>query len=163
VNNAYPDIQGWAMIGGWPLFTSTLLTDLNPNKIKVASVDALPEQLAYVDKGVVPVLPAQSVYLWGDVGVRTIVDELHFNNRLPPARAMRSAVRTARARAHSERFSPVSTRPTMAPCSSTASRCASTDRATRSPRASGWCIRSSPSARISPSRRICALARSQLD
>ena len=21
VNNAYPDIQGWAMIGGWPLFT----------------------------------------------------------------------------------------------------------------------------------------------
>ena len=30
VNNAYPDIQGWAMIGGWPLFTQSLLTDLNP-------------------------------------------------------------------------------------------------------------------------------------
>ena len=69
VNNAYPDIQGWAMIGGWPLFTQSLLTDLNPARIKVASVDALPEQLAYVEKGVVPVLLAQSVYLWGDVGV----------------------------------------------------------------------------------------------
>jgi ribose transport system substrate-binding protein len=83
VDNAYPDIQGWAMIGGWPLFTSTLLTDLNPNKIKVASVDALPEQLDYVDKGVVPVLLAQSVYLWGDIGVRTIVDKLHFNKEVP--------------------------------------------------------------------------------
>ena len=76
VNNAYPDIQGWAMIGGWPLFTQTLLTDLNPARIKVASVDALPAQLAYVDRGVVPVLLAQSVYLWGYVGVNSIVDKL---------------------------------------------------------------------------------------
>ena len=35
VNNAYPDIQGWAMIGGWPLFSQSLLTDLNPARIKV--------------------------------------------------------------------------------------------------------------------------------
>jgi ribose transport system substrate-binding protein len=84
VNNAYPDIQGWAMIGGWALFSQSLLTDLNPARIKVASVDALPEQLAYVEKGVVPVLLAQSVYLWGDVGVRTIVDKLHFKKDVPP-------------------------------------------------------------------------------
>jgi ribose transport system substrate-binding protein len=83
VDNAYPDIQGWAMIGGWPLFTTALLKDLNPAKIKVASVDALPAQLAYVDQGVVPVLLAQSVYLWGDVGVRTIVDKLHFKKDVP--------------------------------------------------------------------------------
>jgi ribose transport system substrate-binding protein len=84
VDNAYPDIQGWAFIGGWPLFTQSLLTDLNPAKIKVASMDALPAQLEYVEKGVVPVLLAQSVYLWGDVGVRTIVDKLHFNRDVPP-------------------------------------------------------------------------------
>ena len=30
--NAYPQIQGWAMIGGWPLFTQTLLTDLDPKQ-----------------------------------------------------------------------------------------------------------------------------------
>ena len=76
VNNAYPGIQGWAMIGGWPLFTQTLLTDLDPARIKVAAVDALPAQLAYVERGVVPVLLAQSVYLWGYVGVNTIVDKL---------------------------------------------------------------------------------------
>ena len=83
VNNAYPDIQGWAMIGGWPLFTQTLLTDLDPKRIKVASVDALPAQLAYVDKGVVPVLLAQSVYLWGDIGVRTIIDKIYFKKDVP--------------------------------------------------------------------------------
>jgi ribose transport system substrate-binding protein len=83
VNNAYPDIQGWAFIGGWPLFTRSLLTDINPAKMKVASVDALPAQLEYVEKGVVPVLLAQSVYLWGDVGVRTIVDKLHYKKDVP--------------------------------------------------------------------------------
>ena len=40
VGNAYPDIQGWAMIGGWALFTQSLLTDLDPNRVKIASVDA---------------------------------------------------------------------------------------------------------------------------
>ena len=34
VQNAYPQIQGWAMIGGWPLFTQTLLTDLDPAKVE---------------------------------------------------------------------------------------------------------------------------------
>lgn len=83
VNNAYPEIRGWAMIGGWPLFTRTLLTDLDPNVIKVVSVDALPAQLAYVDKGITPVLIAQPVYEWGYVGVKTIVDKLHFKKEIP--------------------------------------------------------------------------------
>ena len=72
---------------------------------------------------------------------------------------MRSAARTARARARWERFSPASTRLTTARCSSTENPCASTGRATRSPPAWGWCTRSSRSARISPSPRISASAR----
>jgi ribose transport system substrate-binding protein len=75
--NAYPQIQGWAMIGGWPLFTPTLLTDLDASKVKIVSVDALPAELAYVDKGLAPVLLAQPVYQWGYVGVKTIFDKVH--------------------------------------------------------------------------------------
>ena len=71
VQNAYPQIQGWAMIGGWPLFTQTLLTDLDPKKVKIVSVDALPAELAYVEKGLAPVLLAQPTYLWGYVSVQT--------------------------------------------------------------------------------------------
>jgi ribose transport system substrate-binding protein len=76
VNNAYPEVNGWAMIGGWALFTQTLLTDLDPARTKVVSVDALPAELAYVDKGIAPVLLAQPVYMWGYVGVQTIVDHV---------------------------------------------------------------------------------------
>ena len=83
VDNAYPDIQGWAFIGGWPLFAQSLLTDGTFAKLKVASVDALPAELAYVDRGVVPVLLAQPVYKWGYVGVQTIVDKVHFKKDVP--------------------------------------------------------------------------------
>ncbi|MGH7712208.1 MAG: substrate-binding domain-containing protein [Gemmatimonadaceae bacterium] len=83
VNNAYPEIGGWAMIGGWPLFTQTLLTDLNPQRIKVVAVDALPAELVYVDKGVAPILLAQPVYQWGYVGVQTIVDKIHHKKDVP--------------------------------------------------------------------------------
>ncbi|HET9982039.1 MAG TPA: substrate-binding domain-containing protein, partial [Longimicrobiales bacterium] len=83
VNNAYPDVRGWAMVGGWPLFTRTLLTDLDPSRTKVVAVDALPAELAYVEKGIAPVLLAQPVYQWGYVGVKTIVDKLHFHRDVP--------------------------------------------------------------------------------
>ena len=83
VSNAYPDIQGWAMIGGWALFTQSLLTDLNPARVKVVSVDALPAELAYVDKGLAPVLLAQPVYQWGYVGVKTIVDKVYLKKDVP--------------------------------------------------------------------------------
>jgi ribose transport system substrate-binding protein len=83
VNNAYPEITGWAMVGGWPLFTQTLLTDLSTQRMKIVAVDALPDQLAYVEKGIVPVLLAQRIYDWGYVGVKAIVDKLHFKKDVP--------------------------------------------------------------------------------
>jgi ribose transport system substrate-binding protein len=83
VGNAYPDLQGWAMVGGWPLFTRTLLADLSAEKLKIVAVDALPAQLPYVDKGLAPVLIAQPVYDWGKVGVGTIVKKVHFKEQVP--------------------------------------------------------------------------------
>src|SRR6185503_19868897 len=81
--NAYPQIQGWAMIGGWPLFTPTLLTDLDPKRIKIVAVDALPAELAYVEKGLAPVLLAQPTYLWGYVSVQRIVEKVHLKQDVP--------------------------------------------------------------------------------
>ena len=81
--NAYPEIQGWAMIGGWALFTQTLLTDLDPKKVKIVSVDALPAELAYVDRGLAPVLFAQPTYLWGYVSVKTIFDHVYSKQEVP--------------------------------------------------------------------------------
>ena len=83
VNNAYPEVSGWAMVGGWALFTQSLLTDLDPKRMKIVSVDALPAELAYVEKGIAPVLLAQPVYQWGYVGVQTIVDKVYFKKDVP--------------------------------------------------------------------------------
>jgi ribose transport system substrate-binding protein len=81
--NAYPEIQGWAMIGGWALFTRALLTDLDPKKVKIVSVDGLPAMLPYVDQGLAPVLFAQPCYLWGSESVRTIFNHVYSKQDVP--------------------------------------------------------------------------------
>jgi ribose transport system substrate-binding protein len=83
VQNAYRDLQGWAMVGGWPLFTPTLLTDLDPARTKIVAVDALPAQLAYVERGLAPVLLAQPTYLWGYVSVQRIFDKVQLQQDVP--------------------------------------------------------------------------------
>ena len=53
--NANPDINGWAMVGGWPLFTQDALK-WPPGTVKVVSVDALPAQLNYLKDGHVQIV-----------------------------------------------------------------------------------------------------------
>jgi ribose transport system substrate-binding protein len=81
--NAYPDITGWAMIGGWPLFTKSLLTDLDPAKVKVVAVDCLPAELPYIEKGIAPVLLAQPTYMWGHVSVEKVIDKIYLKKDVP--------------------------------------------------------------------------------
>jgi len=95
VMNAYPDLQGFAMIGGWALFTQTLLTDLDPKKVKIVSVDALPAELPYIDKGLAPVLFAQPTYLWGYVSVKTIFDHVYLK-KVVPAHVQMDLVRVSK-------------------------------------------------------------------
>jgi ribose transport system substrate-binding protein len=83
VMNAYPDIDGWAMIGAWPLFTKSLLTDLDPNKVKVVAIDALPAELPYIAKGIAPVLLAQPTYKWGYVSVEKVIDKIYLKKDVP--------------------------------------------------------------------------------
>ncbi|MHB0946644.1 MAG: substrate-binding domain-containing protein [Sedimentisphaerales bacterium] len=86
--NAYPQINAWAMIGGWPLFTTTLLKDLDPQKVTVVSVDALPAELPYIEKGITPILLAQPTYLWGAISVEKIIDKIYLNKDVPQINKM---------------------------------------------------------------------------
>ncbi|MCW5765440.1 MAG: substrate-binding domain-containing protein [Phycisphaeraceae bacterium] len=72
---ANPQITGWAMVGGWPLFTKNGL-DKVAGKAKVVAVDALPAQLEYLRNGQCEVLLGQKVYEWGYESVRLIMDRL---------------------------------------------------------------------------------------
>ena len=98
VNKTHPDLKGWAMIGGWPMFESArrkdVLKDLQMRGQKVVAIDALPDQLRFVDVGVA-VLLGQPVYEWGTVTVSTIVDKLH-NKKDISGRIPRELVRVSR-------------------------------------------------------------------
>jgi len=84
---AHPQLKGWAMVGGWPLFRSSqspaMMAEIQKRGLKIVAVDALPEQLIYVERGLVPVLWAQPLYDWGAVGVSTIVDKLLLKKTVP--------------------------------------------------------------------------------
>ncbi len=80
--NANPGIQGWAFIGGWPLFTTDALK-WPAGSIKVASVDALPAQLGYLKDGHVEVLLAQDCYGWGTKSVELLLEKI-LNHQNPP-------------------------------------------------------------------------------
>lgn len=75
VQTANPDIAGWAMVGGWPLFSDALM-NWKPGEVKIVAVDALPAQLKYVEAGIVQVLLAQRVYHWGYRSVEILTAKL---------------------------------------------------------------------------------------
>jgi ribose transport system substrate-binding protein len=83
VMQANPDITGWAMIGGWPLFTENALK-WEPGSVQCVAVDALPAQLAYIRSGHVPVLLAQQCYEWGHRSVELLIAKI-IDHRDPPA------------------------------------------------------------------------------
>ena len=79
--NANPGIQGWAFIGGWPLFTTDALK-WPAGSIKVASVDSLPAQLGYLRSGHVEVLLGQDCYGWGTKSVEILLEKI-LKNQTP--------------------------------------------------------------------------------
>jgi ribose transport system substrate-binding protein len=76
VMQANPDITGWVMIGGWPLFTDNALK-WSPGAVKCVSVDALPAELTYLRSGHVQILLAQQVYEWGYRSTEHLINKLH--------------------------------------------------------------------------------------
>lgn len=77
VMQANPEITGWALVGGWPLFTDNALK-WAPGTVKCVSVDALPAQLPYLKTGHVQLLLAQHCYLWGYRSVEHLLNKVHF-------------------------------------------------------------------------------------
>jgi ribose transport system substrate-binding protein len=73
--STHPEIEGWAMVGGWPLFAKNALK-WTPGSVRVVSVDALPAQLAYLESGHVGVLFAQDCYGWGYKSVEILLNKL---------------------------------------------------------------------------------------
>ncbi|HWB53419.1 MAG TPA: substrate-binding domain-containing protein, partial [Tepidisphaeraceae bacterium] len=81
-----PQITGWALVGGWPLFTKGAIKT-PPGQVKIVSVDALPPQLWYVENGYVDALYAQDCYGWGYKSVQFLMDKI-VDGKNPPKTRM---------------------------------------------------------------------------
>ena len=76
VQTSNPDITGWALVGGWPLYTDNALDGIYENA-KVVSLDPLPQPLQYLKAGQVQCLVGQPYFGWGYESVKMIVEKLH--------------------------------------------------------------------------------------
>jgi ribose transport system substrate-binding protein len=85
--SANSSINAWCMVGGWPLFTQSLL-NLDPKKVKIVAIDCLPAELPYIDKGIAPVLLAQPTYQWGYQSVQIIAKKLIYGQKVEPKNKM---------------------------------------------------------------------------
>jgi len=77
-----PDLKGWAMVGSWAFFGEKLIDAIEPGKIKIVAVDALPVQLKYIEKNYVQVLLGQPTFTWGEIPVKTVIDKIYFNKKV---------------------------------------------------------------------------------
>jgi ABC-type sugar transport system substrate-binding protein len=78
----YPDLKGWAMVGSWAFFGQRLKDVIEPGKIKIVAVDALPVQLEYIEKDYVQILLGQPTFTWGEVSVQTVIDKIYLNKKV---------------------------------------------------------------------------------
>jgi ribose transport system substrate-binding protein len=102
VMQANPDLAGWGLLGGWPLFTDNALR-WSPGTIQCVAVDALPPELQYVRSGHVQLLLSQDVYGYGYRAVEHLVNKLQFKKE--PARAIDDTPLTEVTKENVEAFS----------------------------------------------------------
>lgn len=69
-------IDGWALAGGWPMYTEGGLSGV-PEGVPVVSIDLLPQTLDYLESGAVEALVGQPYYDWGYQSVSLLFDRLH--------------------------------------------------------------------------------------
>lgn len=72
-SRARPDLRGWALVGGWPLFANGALASVDAKRTAVVSWDALPPEWSYLESGKVRLLLAQRVFHWGVESVNLLL------------------------------------------------------------------------------------------
>jgi ribose transport system substrate-binding protein len=77
VQGANPDITGWAMVGGWPLFTEKALDGVADKGVKVVAIDIVDTELVYVRSGEVQMLVGQNCHGWGSESVKLLYNLAH--------------------------------------------------------------------------------------
>ena len=76
VMQAHPEVNGWAMLAGWALFSDRALK-WSPGAVKLTAIVSHPATLQYIREGYTNLLLAQQVYEWGVRPVDLLFDAVH--------------------------------------------------------------------------------------
>ncbi|MGE5507925.1 MAG: sugar-binding protein [Chitinophagales bacterium] len=83
-NRANPGLDGWFMVGGWPLFApEEALGFLKSFKGKIVAFDTLPSELKFVTSGTVHGLVGQKFDAMGRDSVRFLVEMIRDGKKFP--------------------------------------------------------------------------------
>jgi len=82
VMQAHPEVNGWAMLAGWALFSDRALK-WTPGTVKLAAIVSHPATFQYIREGYTDELLAQQVYNWGARPVDLLFDAVE-NGKYPP-------------------------------------------------------------------------------
>jgi len=85
VTKVHPDLDGWVMVGGWPLFAPLPgpFRFIDVDTTKVVSFDAIPQQLDYLEEGLVYGLVGQRLEAWGYHSVRILKEIIVDGKKFP--------------------------------------------------------------------------------
>ena len=86
----YPDLSAWLSTGGWPVFTRTPTSVVDPARTKVISFDTIQPALDLLREGKVTVLIGQKYFGWGSESVKLLYDIKH--GRMPSSPIIDSGV-----------------------------------------------------------------------
>ena len=81
VMQVHPEINGWAMLAGWALFSDRALK-WTPGTVKLVAIVSHPATLQYIREGYTNLLLAQQVYNWGVIPVDLLFDAVQ-NSKYP--------------------------------------------------------------------------------
>jgi ribose transport system substrate-binding protein len=81
VMQAHPEVNGWAMLAGWALFSDRALK-WSPGTVKLTAIVSHPATLQYIREGYTDLLLAQQVYEWGVRPVDLLFDAIQ-NSKYP--------------------------------------------------------------------------------
>jgi ribose transport system substrate-binding protein len=91
---SHPEVQGWAVIGGWPFFARDAIK-WPKGQVKVVSADALPVQWPYLRDGDVEAYYSQDPYGFGYEAVNVILEK-SLNNKQPESRIAKTPTRVTK-------------------------------------------------------------------
>lgn len=82
---SHPALAGWAMVGGWPLYSKSGLDVIDPQVTKVVAMDPLPVAWHWMEEGKLQVGIGQRVFAWGRQSV-SLLWRLHNGDTITEAR-----------------------------------------------------------------------------